>query len=536
MQKGMHQGKPVKINAKGNFFPASLRKYIEGDDRMKGNSRTKATLLAVSAAVLLCLFAVPALAKDTLVVANIYDARTLDPIVQNEVATSGMCLHIYDTLLALDQENNLVPMLAEKWEQIDDVTYKFALRKGVKFHNGEPFSAKDVKYTVERAQTPVGSAIRQYSEVVDKVEIVDDYTVIFKLKAPFTPFLMSLSHTWGSIVNQKAVEAAGESYGMNPVGTGPFKFKSWNKGDRIVLERNDDYWGKKPAYKELVMRAVAESINRTIELESGAVDIAYRVPVTDIKRVEENEKLTLYRHLENSTSYMGFNCAKAPWDNPKVRQAVRLALDNVGMQKAVFRGTGRAPNAPVAPSVKYSDKDIPYVKRDVEAAKKLLAEAGVQLPLKAEIWTNDYKPRRDLATIIQAQLKEVGIEVEHKVLEWGAYLDGLQKKTHDMYILGWVASVPDAEFAISGVLRSTGGSNYSFFSDAEVDALLEKGKSLPDGEERAAVYKKVQERIHELAPWVYMYNEETFHGSQKNVKGFVPSPRGYHLLTNVTFE
>ncbi len=154
---------------------------------MKGNSRTKATLLAVSAAVLLCLFAVPALAKDTLVVANIYDARTLDPIVQNEVATSGMCLHIYDTLLALDQENNLVPMLAEKWEQIDDVTYKFTLRKGVKFHNGEPFSAKDVKYTVERAQTPVGSAIRQYSEVVDKVEIVDDYTVIFRLKAPFTP-------------------------------------------------------------------------------------------------------------------------------------------------------------------------------------------------------------------------------------------------------------------------------------------------------------------------------------------------------------
>jgi peptide/nickel transport system substrate-binding protein len=216
-------------------------------------------------------------------VANIYDARTLDPIVQNEVATSGMCLHIYDTLLALDQENNLVPMLAEKWEQIDDVTYKFTLRKGVKFHNGEPFSAKDVKYTVERAQTPVGSAIRQYSEVVDKVEIVDDYTVIFKLKAPFTPFLMSLSHTWGSIVNQKAVEAGGESYGMNPVGTGPFKFKSWNKGDRIVLERNDDYWGKKPAYKELVMRAVAESINRTIELESGAVDIAYRVPVTDIR-------------------------------------------------------------------------------------------------------------------------------------------------------------------------------------------------------------------------------------------------------------
>ena len=145
----------------------------------------------------------------------------------------------------------------------------------------------------------------------------------------------------------------------------------------------------------------------------------------------------------------------------------------------------------------------------------------------AEIWTNDYKPRRDLATIIQAQLKDVGIELEHKVLEWGAYLDGLQKKTHDLYILGWVASVPDAEFALAGVLKSTGGSNYSFFKDEEVDAMLDSAKALPDGPGREAMYKKIQARIHELAPWVYMYNEETFHGSQKNVKGFVPSPRGY---------
>ncbi|NLK19373.1 MAG: ABC transporter substrate-binding protein, partial [Synergistaceae bacterium] len=213
-------------------------------------------MIAAAALLFAIVTAVPVMAKDTLVVANIYDARTLDSITQNEVATSGMCLHIYDTLIALDQDNNLVPMLAEKWEQVDDLTYKFYLRKGVFFHNGEPFTAADVKYTVERAQTPVGSAIRQYSEVVDKVEVIDDHTVTMTLKSPFTPFLMSLTHTWGSIVNQKAVEAAGESYGMNPVGTGPFKFKSWNKGDQIVLERNDDYWGEKPAYKELVMRAV----------------------------------------------------------------------------------------------------------------------------------------------------------------------------------------------------------------------------------------------------------------------------------------
>ena len=305
---------------------------------------------------------------------------------------------------------------------------------------------------------------------------------------------------------------------------------------KIVLERYDGYWGAKPAYKTLVVRSVPEAVNRTIELESGAADIAYYVSPSDIKRVEENPKLSLLRTMDNTTTYMGFNCAKAPWDNVKVRQAVRLALDNRGMQKAVFRGTGRTPNAPIAPNVKYSHKTLPYIDRNVEEAKKMLQEAGVQLPLKAQIWTNDYKPRRDLATIIQAQLQEVGIDLEIKVLEWGAYLDGLQKKEHDMYILGWVASVPDPEFALSGVFKSDGGSNYTFFVDDEVDAMIDKGSTMVDGQEREELYLKLQERLFDLVPWVYLYNEETFHGSQKNVKGFVPSPRGYHLLTNVTFE
>ncbi len=496
---------------------------------------TKLALLAAVFAVFTGMCAGAALAKDSLIVANIYDARTLDPIGQNEVATSGACLNIYDTLLALGPNNELIPQLAEKFEAIDNVTYKFFLRKGVTFHNGEPFTAADVKYTVERAQSPAGSAIKQYCDPIEKVEIIDDFTIVMKLKKPFTPFLMSLTHTWGSIVNKKAVEAAGDNYGMKPVGTGPFKLKNWAKGDRIVFERNESYWGKKPAYKELVMRAVAEDTNRTIELESGAVDIAYRIPMIDMKRVEENPKLTLLRKIENSTTYMGFNCSKPPFDNVKVRKAISLALDTIGMQKAVFRGIGRAPNAAVAPNVLYSNKSIPAHVQDVEAAKKLLAEAGVKLPLKAQLWTNEYKPRRDLAQIIQSQLADVGIEVEIKVLEWGAYLDGLKQKAQDMFILGWVASVPDAEFALNGVLKSTGGSNYTFFNDPAFDALLDKGAMLPDGAEREKVYMDAQVRIDEMCPWVYLYNEETLHGTQKNVKGFEPSARGFHVLTNVNF-
>jgi peptide/nickel transport system substrate-binding protein len=476
--------------------------------------------------------------KDTLVVANIYDAKTLDPHATNDVASSGAMLQIYETLVALDDDNNIVPQLAGRWERPDELTYKFYLLEGVKFHNGEELKASDVKYTIERAMSPKGAAIQNYSSEVDTVEVVDDYTVVIKTKRPCTPFLASLSHTWGSILNEKATEAAGDNYGMNPVGTGPFKFASWAKGDRLTLERYEEFHGKKPAYKTLVIRSITEPTNRTIELESGAVDIAYGIPSNDIKRVEENENLKLMRVMDNSTTYLGFNCEKSPFDDVRVRQAISKAIDTVLINKAVYRGVGQAPVGPIAPNVKYSDKTLPVHERDVEGARKLLAEAGYPNGFDAEIWTNDKKERVDMATIIQSQLSEIGINVQIKVLEWGAYLDGLKAKQHDMFIVGWVATVPDPDFAVGAVFHSSmkGKMNFAFFGDDEVDALIEKGKTLPDGPEREKVYKDLQRLINEKCPWVYLLNDEQICGVRKNVQGFKPSPRGYHVLYNVYFE
>ncbi|MDD2205729.1 MAG: ABC transporter substrate-binding protein [Aminobacterium sp.] len=494
-------------------------------------------------AILVALFCVASVGlaaekKDTLVVANIYDAKTLDPQATNDVASSGAMMQIYETLVALDDDNNVVPQLAEKWEKLDDLTYKFYLLKGVKFHNGEELKASDVKYTIDRAMSPKGAAIQNYSGEVEKVEVLDDYTLIIKTKKPSTPFLASLSHTWGSIMNAKAVEEAGDNYGMHPIGTGPFKFLSWAKGDRLTLERFEDFHGKKPAYKTLVMRSITEPTSRTIELESGAVDIAYQITTNDIKRVEENPNLKLMRVMDNSTSYLGFNCEKAPFDNVKVRQAINLAIDTVGINKAVYRGIGQAPTGPIAPNVKYFDKSQPVHEQDMETAKKLLEEAGYKDGFKAQIWTNDKKERVDMATIIQSQLSEIGIDVEIKVLEWGAYLDGLKAKQHDMFIVGWVSTVPDPEFAVGGVFHSSmkGKMNFSFFGDPKVDELIEKGKTLPDGADREAVYVELQKELNEKRPWVYLLNDEQICGMQKNVKGFRPSPRGYHELYNVYFE
>ena len=479
--------------------------------------------------------------RDTLVVADQYDATTFDPVRHNDYPSSRACHQVYDTLIFLNDDGTFRPGLAEKWEFVSDTAYKMYLRKGVKFHNGEELKAEDVKFSLERATTELGAHIKTYSQDLDNVEIVDDYTVILHLKKVNFPFFASLAHSWGSIVNKKEVEAQGENYGTpagTAVGTGPFKFVSWQKSDRYTLERFDDYWDDKVKFKTLVLRSIPEPTARTVGLETGEVDIAYPMINNDISRIEENEALVLQRKPLASTTYMGFNTTKKPFDDTRVRNAFSAALDTVGIQKAVFRGVGKTPRTLIPDGIKYSiDAELPAHARDVEAAKKLFAEAGVDPKgLKLEIWTNERKERVDMATIIQAQLKELGIDAEIKVLEWGAYIQGLQKKTHDLFLLGWGLSVPDPDYAVAGLLETGAGTNYTFFSDAKLDELLSKGRSMPDGPDREKAYKDMQLYINEQCPMILLHNDESLVGVQKSVKGFISSPFDVHTFATVYFE
>ena len=476
--------------------------------------------------------------KDTLVVADQYDATTLDPIGHNDYPTSRACSHIYDTLIFLNPDGTLRPGLAEKWEFLSNKDYKMYLRKGIKFHNGEELKAADVKFSLERANTPAGSHIHTYSQDLDNVEIVDDYTVILHLKKVNYPFFSSLVHSWGNIVNKKAVEAAGDDYGMHPVGTGPFKFVEWAKGDHYTLERFDDYWGNKAKFKTLIVRSIPEPTNRTIELETGAVDIAYPVTTVELTRVDENPELVLQRTVIPSTTYMGFNVHKKPFDDVRVRQAINLALDTVNIQRAVMRGVGKTPRSLIPSVTKYSiDGELPVHARDVSKARELFSAAGVDPnSISLIIRTNERKERVDMATIIQAQLAELGIRSEIMQQEWGAYLNDLQKKEHDVFLLGWGLSVPDPDYAVAGLLESNAGTNYTTFNDPKLDEMLAKGRSLPDGEERAQVYKDMQLYINEQVPMVYLHNDEAIAGVRKVVKGFEVDPFEVHSFRNVYFE
>jgi len=384
-------------------------------------------------------------AKDILIVADQYDATTMDPIGHNDVPSSRASYSLYDTLIFADNEGNISPGLAESWEFLSDTEYRFNLRRGVNFHNGDELKAEDVRHAIMRATTEDGARIATYSQNVKDVQIIDDHTVILHLEKVDYSFFSSLAHGWAAIYSKRAFEELGESFGMEPVGagSGPFKFVSWQKGNRYILERFDDYWGPKPGFKTLEVRSVPEPTSRTIALETADADVAFPIVHNDLRRVEENENLVLYRKPQNSTTYVGFNTTKPPFDNVDVRRAIFAALDVTGIQAASYQGVGKVPGSLIPSAIKYSinDEAAPHA-QDIELAKKLLAEAGAE-NLNLEIWTNERKERVDSATIIQAQLDEIGITSEIRVLEWGAYLNGLMEKRHDLFILAWTVSVPD---------------------------------------------------------------------------------------------
>lgn len=476
--------------------------------------------------------------SQTLVVAMSSDAISFDPIAQNDSYSSNAMGQMYEGLVALDENNNVIKQLAEDYKVSDDgLTYTFRILKGVKFHNGEEVKADDVVFSFKRAV--VAPAVAHiYSAIdADTIKALDEYTITFNMKTPYAGILTALAHPAAFICNKKAVEAAGENYGRNPVGSGPYKFVSHTKSNAIKMERYEDFHGTKPYYKYLELRIIPEPGNRIIELESGGADIVFDVSPNDLNRFEGNDQIKLLKVHDFQTQYLGMNCSKAPLNDVRVRQAVACGIDTDKIIKAVWKGLGGTATAPYAPSIKYSianeKKPIP---RDVEKAKKLLAEAGYADGLKLRLSTNERQERIDMATIMKEQLKEVGIELSIEVMEWSQYIAMLEKGEHELFEIGWSSDTPDPDMVVYPCFYSASagpGGNYVFLKDEKLDKMIESGRAIPDGPAREKLYKDMQQYILDLCPAVFQYNGETAAGMQANLTGLSLSQTGHHFLGNV---
>ena len=478
------------------------------------------------------------LRSQTLIVAMSSDAITMDPSAQNDAYSANAMMQMYEGLIAITPDNEVVPALAEKYDiSADGMEYTFYLKKGVKFHNGEELKAGDVVFSYLRAcASPAVAHI--FSDIdPDTIKAVDDYTVKFRMKAPYAGILTALCHSSAHIVNKKAVEAAGDQYARKPVGTGPYKFVSHTKSDKIKFERYEEYQGNKPYYKYLEFRIIPEPTNRIIELESGGADIVYDVSPNDLDRFTGNNEIKLIRSFDYLTQYMGMNCSKPPLDDIRVRQAIACAVDTDQIVKAVWKGLGRTASAPYAPAIRYSIANkLKPIPRDVEKAKKLLKEAGYESGLKIRLSTNERTERIDMAVIMKEQFKDVGIDLSIEVLEWSKYIEMLEKGEQQLFEIGWSSDTPDPDMVVypcfHSISRGPGG-NYVFLSDPELDELIIKGRRVLDGPERANVYEQIQERIMYLTPAIFQYNGEQAAGIRSNITGLRLSPLGHHFLGNI---
>ncbi|MDO5713522.1 MAG: ABC transporter substrate-binding protein [Tissierellia bacterium] len=478
--------------------------------------------------------------KDTLTVAVSADATSLDPENYNDIYSENVMKQIYNKLMEKDADENLEPALATGIDQPDDKTYIVHLRDDVVFHNGEPLTTEDVIYSLTRVANSA-----KYAYIFDKIDLEsfetpDEHTLQFKLTEPDGSFLQALSHPAASIVNKKAVEEAGENYAQNPIGTGPFKMESWTKLDNITLKKNDEFWGDAPTFSTLVFRVIPEGNNRVIELESGGVDIAYQIAPTDISKVEENENLQLLRKMDNSIHFVGLKVSDGPFADIKAREALAYAVDMKTIVESVYEGVGSVATGPVNPNFAYSiSPDTEPVPYDPEKAKQLFEEAGVAPGTTFKMYVNDNPQRQDMATIIQSQLREIGYDATITTLEWGAYTEALKNKEHDIFFMSWSPSVVDPHYALYGPFHSKNvgeGPNYMYYSNPELDPLLDQAIQLNNGDEREKLYKEAQEMILKDYPWLYVANGENVIGAQSYIKNLELSPSSSQALYKVTFE
>jgi ABC-type transport system substrate-binding protein len=484
----------------------------------------------------------------TLIFGRAGDSVGLDPGHETDGESFKVCDNIYDGLVNFEFGSTQVkPALAESWTISEDgKTYTFKLRKGVKFHDGTDFNADAVLFSFQRQFKEdhpfhqVGGSWKYWeamgmSDIVESVEKTGPYEVVFKLKQPEAPFLANLAMNFASIVSPAAVQKSREDYGQNPVGTGPFKFESWQKNQNIVLSRFEDYWGEKPYLEKVIFKAIPDPSVRLLEFSTGAIHMMDYPNPQDVEVLEKRDDTKILSEPGMNVAYLAMNTEKEPFNKVKVRRAINHAINRDAIIKHVYLDMAIAAKNPIPPTMwGYNEAIEPY-EYDVEKAKKLLKEAGVKEGTKTDLWaipvSRPYNPNgRKMAEVIQADLRKVGLQAEIVSFEWGTYLSKTNQGEHQMALLGWTGDNGDPDNFLFTLLDKTAAKkpaqNIAFYKSDELHEILVKAKRETDREKRAELYKKAQEIIHKDAPWVPIAHGVEVIPMKTFVNGFTQDPTG----------
>ncbi|MBS3965689.1 MAG: glutathione ABC transporter substrate-binding protein [Truepera sp.] len=502
-------------------------------------------ILAVFA--LLLLLGSLATAQRILIVAQGTDAVTLDAADITDSPSATVSSHIAETLYELTPEGTIVPLLAESHEvSADGKVWTIRLRQGVTFHDGTPFNAEAVKFNIDRFLDPANAfTFRFLLGRVASVEVVDEYTVRFNLSTTFAPFLAHLTHNSVAIQSPTAIQTFGENYRDNPVGTGPFRFVSWVKGQHIDLATFENYWGERPGIDGVRFLAVPEATTRMALVETGEAHVAVRVPPADVARLDAHPEITVDNTSGVRTIYIYFNHTKEPFTDVRVRRAINHAVDKELITEFLLGGAARPSDAPVAPGI-FGYTPVGFYEFNPELARQLLAEAGFPDGFSTTLYspTGRYVMDIQITEAVQSMLADVGITAEIVTLEWAAYLE-ITRQAADVNVvpfamLGWGTVTGDADYGLFPLFHTSehapAGSNRSFYSNALVDALLDEARANPDPSLREQLYRDAMQIIWDDAAWLFLHSESQLTAIRDEVQGFVVHPTERFLAHRARFR
>lgn len=500
---------------------------------------------------LLAPIAVAQTPANVLVVGQIAEPKSLDPHAVTAVNDFRILMNIYDGLVrykegALEVE----PALAESWNiSAGGTEYVFKLRSGVKFHDGTAFNAEAVKFNFDRMlkkDHPYHNTgpfpLSFFFSAIKEVSVVNNNTVQFTLNSPYAPFLSNLAYPTGLVVSPAAVKKHKKNFGRNPSGTGAYLFSEWQANSKVVVTHNAQYWDGAPRLEAVVFRPITDANTRVSEMLSGGIDVMVEIPPDSVAGFDGNG-FKLHEQAGPHLWFLILNAKEGPFADKRVRQAVNYAINKEVLVNQVLQGTAEVATGPTPPAFSWAYntnlRPYPYDPNKARQLLKTAGHAGATLKFYVTEGGSGMLDPVAMGTAIQADLAKVGLKVEIETYEWNTFLGkvnpGLEGKA-DMAEMAWMTNDPDTLPYLAlrtGAWPDKGGFNSGYYSNPEVDKLLEAARASTNQSERANLYKQMQEIVYEDAPWAFVANWKQNAATSDRVRNFKLQPSFFLLLQKV---
>jgi peptide/nickel transport system substrate-binding protein len=458
--------------------------------------------------------------EGRIIIAQGTDAASLDPQLQNDAFSTSILSNVFDTLVYRTADLALEPGLATSWELVDDTTWRLTLREGVTFHNGDAFTAEDVKFTLERPlDAALGSPLAGRFAVIAGVDVIDDFTVDVRTTAPY-PLLPARLSEW-FVLSKDYVEATPQAtLSISPVGTGAYVFVDWVKDDRLNLRANEAYWRGVPAIRDVTFRPIPELSTRVAALQSGDVHLVTNVPAFRQAEVDGNANLDIRTVPSTFFQYVALDGTKNPvLDDVRVRQAIQYATNVPEIVEFLFDGAAAQIAVPLAFGTFGLDESIEPYPYDPERARELLAEAGypdgIRFAMDAPV--GRYAQDKETAEALVGQWSEAGITVDLTINEWSVQLTKYRAGTEltDSHFMGWGTSTFDADDVFFGAFVNQPTKNN--YENPALSELVLRARTSMDPAERADLYAQAQRIVYDDVPWITLFQQVDIYGVRSDI-------------------